>query len=132
MRLMIEASNGVPIFEQLVRQIKFAVAEGVLAPGQLIPSTRELAKQLTVNPNTVQRAFTLLQNEEILEAVRGRGMAVSQGAKRRCVSERQQLVAERLAGVVDEALRSGLAPDQLQEMFDKSLKKFNRTEGRIS
>ena len=57
MQLSIEPDNGIPIYEQLVRQIKYAVAEGVLVPGQVIPSVREMAKQLTLNPNTVQRAY---------------------------------------------------------------------------
>ena len=62
MQLSIEPNNGVPIYEQLVRQIKYAVAEGILVPGQIIPSVRDMAKQLTVNPNTVQRAYFQLQN----------------------------------------------------------------------
>lgn len=58
MRLSIEPDNGLPIYEQLVRQVKFAVAEGIVVPGQVIPSVRELAKQLAINPNTVQRSFS--------------------------------------------------------------------------
>ena len=89
MRLMIEASNGVPIFEQLVRQIKFAVAEGVLAPGQLIPSTRELAKQLTVNPNTVQRTYDFLQTQEVIFTKRGLGYFVAPNAQRNYLNWRR-------------------------------------------
>jgi GntR family transcriptional regulator len=49
MQLSIEPNNGIPIYEQLVRQIKYAIAEGVLVPGQVIPSVRDLAKQLTTS-----------------------------------------------------------------------------------
>ncbi len=124
MQLSIEPNNGLAIYDQLVRQVKFAVAAGVLVPGQVIPSVRELAKQLAINPNTVQRAFQQLQDEQVLHSLRGRGMVVCADAKSRCVSDRQQLLAERLDTVVDEALRSGLEPPQLREMFDSSVAKF--------
>ncbi len=129
MQLSIEPNNGIPIYEQLIRQVKFAVAEGVVVPGQLIPSVRELAKSLAINPNTVQRAYLELQSEEVIETLRGRGMAVCAGAKRRCVSDRQLLLCERLTAVVDEAIRSGLEPDRLREMFDKAIRQAIRTEG---
>ncbi len=124
MQLSIEPSNGLPIYEQLVRQVKFAVAEGILVPGQVIPSVRELAKQLAINPNTVQRAFQQLQDEQVLQSLRGRGMAVCTDAKSRCQSDRHHLLAERLSLVVEEALRSGLHPAQLREMFEVSIAQF--------
>ncbi|XZE19203.1 GntR family transcriptional regulator [Pirellulaceae bacterium SH449] len=123
MQLSVEPDNGMPIYEQLVRQIKYAVAEGVLVPGQVIPSVRELARQLAVNPNTVQRAFMQLQDEDVLQALRGRGMAVCPGAKQRCVSDRKQLLAERLESVLEEAIRGGLDPERLRDMFEKGLKR---------
>ncbi len=129
MQLSIEPDNGMPIFEQLVRQIKFAVAEGVLVPGQLVPSVRVLAKKLAINPNTIQRAYQELQNEEVLESLRGRGIAVCAGAKRRCVSDRQTLLGQRLSAVVEEAIRGGLEPDRLREMFEKAIKQATRNEG---
>lgn len=129
MQLLIEPNNGMPIFEQIVRQVKYAVAEGVLLPGQLLPSVRTLAKTLAVNPNTIQRAYQELQSEEILESLRGRGIAVCGGAKRRCVSDRQTLLGERLSAVVEEAMKSGLEPERLREMFEKAIKQSTRNEG---
>ncbi len=119
MRWTIDADNGVPIFEQLVRQVQFAVARGILTPGQIVPSTRELAKQLAINPNTVQRAYTELQNLEVLEALRGRGMAVCSGAARQCIAERKTWLTERVQQVVDEAIQGGLLPDELRELFER-------------
>lgn len=127
MQLSIEPDNGLPIYEQLVRQVKFAVAEGIVVPGQVIPSVRELAKQLAINPNTVQRAFQQLQDEQVLHALRGRGMAVCADAKLRCVTDRQSMLATRLATVVEEALRGGLEPSQLREMFESSIARFQQT-----
>lgn len=121
MQLSIDPDNGIPIYEQLVRQVKYAVAEGVVVPGQVIPSVREMAKHIAVNPNTVQRAYLQLQSEEVLEPLRGRGMVVCQGAKRRCITDRQQLLTERLDAVIQEAVHSGLDSERLRTMFEKSL-----------
>src|SRR5262249_42072763 len=60
-----------PIYGQIVDRVKFAVAGGVLRPGDLVPSVRELSKQLVVNPNTVARAYRDLQTEGLLDSVRG-------------------------------------------------------------
>lgn len=119
MRWTIDADNGVPIFEQLVRQVQFAVARGILVPGQIVPSTRELARQLAINPNTVQRAYSELQNLQVLEPLRGRGVAVCPGAARQCQAERKVWLTERVQQVVDEAIQGGLAPDELRELFER-------------
>lgn len=121
MQVNIEPDNGIPIYEQLVRQVKYAVAAETVMPGQVIPSVREMAKQLAVNPNTVQRAYLQLQEESVLQSLRGRGMAVTSDAKQRCISDRQQVLAERLRAVVFEALQSGLDSHRLTSMFEESL-----------
>jgi GntR family transcriptional regulator len=126
MQLSVDVDNGMPIYEQLIRQVKYAVAEGVVVPGQMIPSVRDLARQLAINPNTVQRAYQQLQSEEIIESLRGRGMAVCLGAKKQCQTDRQTLLGERLMAVIEEAVRSGLDSDRLREMFERGLSKAIR------
>ena len=76
-------SHDLPVYDQLVRQVKFAVACGALAPGELIPSVRELARQLAINPNTVARAYRKLQDDVVVEVVPGTGLQVARGAARR-------------------------------------------------
>ena len=127
MRINIDASNGKPIYEQLVSQVKYAIAKGVVLPGQVIPSVRELAKSLTLNPNTVQRAYLQLQNEEVLESQRGKGMSVAHGAKRKCIEDRKQILAARMTSVVSEAISSGLPDETLRSMFEKALKSASKT-----
>ncbi|MFM7520691.1 MAG: GntR family transcriptional regulator [Planctomycetota bacterium] len=123
----IDADDGLAIYDQIVRQIKYAVASGTLAPGEWIPSVRELARQLTVNPNTIQRAYQQLQADGVLEPVRGRGLAVCRAAVRACVAERQALVLERLEQVIAEALQGGVAPDDLRALFERSVRKVMRS-----
>ncbi len=122
----IDADDGLAIYDQIVRQVKYAVASGTLAPGEWIPSVRELARQLTVNPNTIQRAYQQLQADGVLEPVRGRGLAVCRTAVRACVAERQALVLERLEQVVAEAVQGGVAPDDLRTLFERSVRKVMR------
>ncbi len=129
MQIHIEPNNGIPIYEQLVRQMKYAVAEGILLPGQLVPSVREMAKRLAVNPNTVQRAYLQLQEETVLQSLRGRGMTVATDAKQRCISDRQAVIAARLRAVVSEAVQSGLESEQLKEMFLSFLESTTECRG---
>ncbi len=117
----IDPSNGVPIYEQLVRQVKFAVADGVLVSGQMIPSVRQLAQQLAINPNTIARAYTQLQTELVIEPLRGRGMVVRKDAFTRCSKARQTLLAASLRGVLAECLQSGLTREELVELFETEL-----------
>jgi GntR family transcriptional regulator len=70
----------VPIFQQIVDRLTAAVAAGVYKPGELVPSVRQQALHLLVNPNTVQRAYEHLEREGVLVSRRGSGMAVADGA----------------------------------------------------
>jgi GntR family transcriptional regulator len=121
MFLHIDPDSGLAIYDQIVRQVKFAVAGGGLPPGELIPSVRELARELAVNPNTVARAFQQLQADGVLEPVRGQGLAVSRGADKRCRATRLQLIAERLREVLDEALRAGLDVAEIRRLTDEQV-----------
>ncbi len=120
----INVSNGVPVYEQVARQIKFAIAEGAFEPGQLIPSVREMARELAINPNTVARAYRDLQSEQVIEAVRGSGLAVSRGARATCRDSRQRLIRERISQVLEEALRSQLAPEEISKIVDVELRRL--------
>jgi GntR family transcriptional regulator len=122
----ISAHNGVPIYEQIVRQVKFAVAGGLLAPGERVPSVRELARELVINPNTVARAYRELQTEGILEAVRGTGLEIAVGAERLCSDERLKLVRARLKDVFREARQSRLDVKQIRALVERELSALER------
>jgi GntR family transcriptional regulator len=126
MFLHIDPSNGLAIYDQIVRQIKFAVAGGGLPPGEMAPSVRELARELTVNPNTVARAYLQLQAEGVLESVRGMGLAVAAGADKRCRGERTKLVQVRLHEVLFEARQSGLDIAEIRQLIDDGLASLDR------
>lgn len=117
----IDPDNGLAIYDQIIRQVKFAVASGALMPGQRVPSLRELAAELALNPNTIARAYRELQSEGILEMVRGTGLEISVKAVKRCQQDRDKLVRERLRLVLLEAKQSQLDDETLQAMFQEEL-----------
>ena len=116
MFLQVDARNGLAVYDQIVRQVKFAVADSALAPGELVPSVRELARELAINPNTVARAYRQLQDDGVLEAVRGTGLAVAESARRQCQIERTKLIRARLRMVLEEAALSGLDPQEIEQL----------------
>ena len=121
MFFQIEPGNGVAIYDQIVRQIKFAVADGAVVAGELVPSVRELARQLAVNPNTISRAYRQLQEDKVLSSVRGTGLQVAVGAAAKCRNARQRIVRSRLDEVLREAAGSGLSQSQVRELIETAL-----------
>jgi GntR family transcriptional regulator len=128
----IDPSNGVAIYEQIVRQVKFAIAEGTLCPGQLLPSVRLLSQQLAINPNTIARAYLQLQADEVIQTLRGRGLAVCAGATERCREIRRTLIAQRLRSVLFEALHGGLKAAEIREIVRTELQLLADTVNTIS
>ncbi len=106
-----------PIYAQIGDRIKFAVVAGLLRPGDLVPSVRELSKQLVVNPNTVARAYRDLQGEGILDPVRGTGLQVSLAAVEVCRRDRREFVRRRLREVIAEVRQSGLPGAELEAIL---------------
>jgi GntR family transcriptional regulator len=117
----IDPSNGLAIYEQVVRQVVFAVAAGALKSGDLVPSVRELARELAINPNTVARAYRQLQDDGVLQSVRGTGLAVADGASGRCEEQRLALLRNRVQQVLIEAQQSRLDIAQLRSLVESEL-----------
>ena len=126
MFLHIDPHNGLAIYDQIVRQIKFAVAGGALKSGEMIPSVRELARELAINPNTIARAYRQLQDDNVLQSVRGTGLEVATGAAERCRNERLKLIRNRLRQVLAEARQSRLDPRGLRELVEKELSSLEK------
>ncbi len=121
----IDTSDDVAIYEQIVRQVKFAIAEGSLQPRQLLPSARQLSGELAINPNTVARAYQQLQSDGVLELLRGRGVAVCIDAPDKCREARRTLIGVRLRAALSEALHGGLTADEIREMLHSELESLD-------
>lgn len=121
----INTTDSLPIYAQLVRQIKYAIASQALRPGQLLPSVRQLSVELAINPNTVARAYQQLQQEDILESLRGRGLVVRAGATVTCRQMRRELISQRLHTILSEARQSGLAETEITNLVEQHLQSLS-------
>jgi GntR family transcriptional regulator len=111
-----------PIYRQLVAQVRRCVAGGQLRAGDEMPSVRELAQALAVNPMTVSKAFGLLEAEGLLERRRGLAMVVAaQHHRSRPVGERIALLRPTLAQAAKETHELQLAPSQAVRLFETLL-----------
>jgi GntR family transcriptional regulator len=75
----LQPSSGIPIYLQLIQQVRRMVASGQLAPGMELPSVRDIATEYTVNPTTISKAYSLLESEGLLQRNRGKPMTISAG-----------------------------------------------------
>jgi GntR family transcriptional regulator len=121
MLMHVDVRNGLAVYDQIVRQMKFAVADGALRSGELVPSVRELARDLAINPNTVARAYRELQEDGVLEAVRGMGLSIAGAARRHCQAERIKLIRARLRLALEEAIKSGLEVTEVENLMQAEL-----------
>lgn len=103
MQVRISDRDGVPIYVQLVSQIKYLVSSGRLAPGEQLPAVRKLAEQLVVNPNTVARAYRELEDEGVVTCRRGAGVFVADGVSPLARREQNRILAERVDVLLTEA-----------------------------
>ena len=127
----IDPSNGLAIYDQIVRQVKFAVASEALCAGDLVPSVRELSRELAVNPNTVARAYRELQSDGVLATVRGTGLEITSQAARHCSAARLALIRERFRSVLQEARRSGLESAEVRTLIDEELTRLEKKGGAV-
>jgi GntR family transcriptional regulator len=124
----IDPAGGLAVYDQIVRQMKYAIADGGVLEGELVPSVRELARELAINPNTVARAYRQLQESNVLEPVRGRGLAVLRGAHDKCQAERIALIGARLLETLFEASRSGLDRAEIETLVEQSLQEIDQQD----
>lgn len=121
----IQPDSPVPIYEQIVAQVTFGIASGALDVGALIPSVRELAQRLVVNPNTVARAFQELERRGVVAARRGRGMEVTPEAPAACRAQRQTAIRIRIREALQEAVSSALPADEIRKLVEEELARVN-------
>ncbi len=116
MQLRISDQDGVPIYVQLVRQIKYLVSSGRLAAGEQLPPVRKLAEQLLINPNTVARAYRELESEGLVTSRQGSGVFVADGVSPLARREQQRLLVERIDVLLTEARQMKVDVETLMDM----------------
>jgi GntR family transcriptional regulator len=123
--IRVRPDSPVPIYEQIVAQVTFAVAAGDLPPGEMLPSVRDLAAELVVNPNTVVRAFQELERLGVIESRRGLGMEVTVEGPKLARERRKSLVLVRLREALREAGSAGLNAEDVCDLVRAEWPKLN-------
>ncbi len=126
MALWMQISSGseTPIYQQLIEQISGAIARGELRTGDKLPAVRALAAELVINPNTVARAYTLLEQSGLVTTKTGSGTFVSDPALRHADAAQINALAERMDTLISRAVNLGLDRDALVALFEKRMEKF--------
>jgi GntR family transcriptional regulator len=116
MILHISTSNGVPIYLQIVQQVRQLVASGRLLPGDDLPTIRALARQLLVNPNTVARAYRELEHEGLIDLRQGSGSRVSGRGSPLSLDARLSILGDAADRLVTQARQLAISADTVLEM----------------
>jgi GntR family transcriptional regulator len=112
-------TSGVPIYRQLIDQVKTNIATGRLTPGTYLPSVRQVASELEINPMTVSKAYSLLEKESVLEFVRGQGMKVHESsAPQKHVENREEDILPLLKQVISKTEQLSLPPKQVMNLLE--------------
>jgi GntR family transcriptional regulator len=120
----ISTQDGVPIYLQIVRQVKHQIASGILVSGQELPSIRDLAEKLLVNPNTVARAYRELETVGLVEKRRTAGTFVAEGLSPLARREKLRMISERLDGLLAEAHQMQVPLSDLIDLLHQRAKAF--------
>ena len=113
MQLRISTSDGMPIYLQIVNQVKHLIASRRLSPGDEIPPIRTLANDLLINPNTVARAYLELEREGLVFKRHGSGTFISDGGSPLARKERLKILAERIDALLSDAQHLGVSLEDL-------------------
>lgn len=134
MALWIQISPGSkePIYTQIIQQISRAIAMGQILPGDKLPAVRKLAGELVVNPNTVARAYTLLEQQGLLATKTGSGTFVLDPALQNTDAAHLNLLGQRMDTVITQGLNLGLSQQKLVNLFERRTSQFTQGKDRRS
>ncbi len=122
-------SLGVPIYLQLMEQVKHAVATGALRPGEQLPGIRPLAEELVINPNTVAKAYRELEHQGVIELRHGAGAFVTESAKARKAPDAIRAAQPLIASAVERLRARGLSDEEIRRLFEAELAGLNAPGG---
>ncbi len=128
MQIHISPNDGVPIYQQIVNQVKYLTASGRLTAGEQLPPVRKLAEQVLVNPNTVARAYRELESAGVLTTRRGAGVFVAEGVSPLSRREQTRILQERLDQLLAEARQMDVDVETLVKLLRQRNTKMGNGE----
>ena len=115
------AASGVPIYLQLMEQVKHAVETGALRPGDQLPGIRPLAEELVINPNTVAKAYRELEHDGVIELRHGAGAFVADRGRDRRDADKLRAGQAIVSGAIERLRARGLADDEIRRLVEAEL-----------
>lgn len=117
----INTRSGIPIYLQLIEQVKHALEIGLLSPGQTLPSVRELSGELSIAPNTIAKAYNELHRMGLVESRAGKGTIVAASAGEIFRTQQIDKMLERMNTLLHDARSLGLSIEEIRTHFERSL-----------
>ena len=116
--ITIDLMSRVPIYEQIIEQLETFVLKGILKVGDQIPSVRSLSIQLSINPNTIQKAYSELDRTGIIDTVPGRGGFIAKDAKEKLRNLQGNQLKE-LSSIVEKLVLAGISKEEIEDVINK-------------
>src|SRR6185436_1711822 len=124
MEFQVDPSTRLPIYRQLMDQVRLAVARGRLKPGSRLPSVRELSRELVINPNTVARVYTELEREGVLNTRPGLGVFVAQPRNELTKRARKDRLTALVDQLLTEAVHLGISAEEALALVSERMARF--------
>jgi len=128
MRFHINPSSGLPVYRQIMDQVRYYVASGVLATGSRLPSIRSLARNLAVNPSTIVKAYTELEHEGTVDNRQGLGAFIAANGSRMSTREQREALARLARQLWVEAAQLGADSKLVEEILEAERKKIDHDD----
>ncbi len=117
MKIIVNFNSMIPIYEQIVDEVKKQIGSGQLATGKALPSVRNLANELKISALTVKKAYDALEQEGYTATVHGKGTYVLSGNQEKLIEQKRTEIENELAVLVSRARAAGIKDEELQEML---------------
>ena len=125
--ILIDYTDRRPIYEQAAEKIAELIMKGALPAQSQLPSVRSLAMELSINPNTIQRAYAELERQGYIYTVKGRGSFVAENGKMKDNRKKELLI--QVSEMIDEAIRLGISGEELKNMVEIQYEAAGKTGG---
>src|SRR5213078_1421518 len=122
-------SSGVPIYHQLMEQVKHSIETGALRPGEQLPGIRPLAEELVINPNTVAKAYRELEHEGVIDLRHGAGAFVSENAGAKKLTDKLRAGQVVITAAVERLRAKGITDEEIRRLVEAELAGLTHTGG---
>ncbi|TWI57842.1 GntR family transcriptional regulator [Halalkalibacter nanhaiisediminis] len=119
MFIRINPRSSTPLYEQVMEQVKELIAKGILESGEQLPSVRDLASQIVLNPNTVSKAYKELERNGVIVTIRGKGTFVADASDRKLDLKQLEQLRQQLQRLVIEATYAGIKKEELTQWIEE-------------